>query len=160
MVVIGFICVEVDPLLDRMVLLLLLLFIFVLLQFRIVSRPAPRSRRARSPQSGGRAGLASRERRGARTFSQGFQGYGFHLSANPVEFLWEMNGLTFVVLLFLRIWAPLTVYVKQYPWNRPNGTRRGGRGWPHALCRTGTAIFHTKNCRTKNLWVKIPKSPS
>ena len=25
------------------------------------------------------------------------------------------------------------------------------------LCPLPAAIFHTKNCRTKNLWVKIPK---
>ena len=29
---------------------------------------------------------------------------------------------------------------------------------PRILARGRTAIFHTKNCQTKNLWVKIMES--
>ena len=41
------------------------------------------------------------------------------------------------------------------PSRLPNGCRGRGHAWPAKL---GTAIFHTKNCRTKNLWIKIMKS--
>ena len=37
---------------------------------------------------------------------QGFQGYGFRLSANRFEILRETFGLTIVVCLFLRVGAP------------------------------------------------------
>ena len=37
---------------------------------------------------------------------QGFQGYGFHLSAHPFEIIRDMYGLIICVCLFLRIEAP------------------------------------------------------
>ena len=56
---------------------------------------------------------------------------------------------TYVYHIIMYIYIYIYVFIAK-PSRRPRPPARG-------FC-SHTAIFHTKNCRTKNLWVKIPKS--
>ena len=59
--------------------------------------------------------------------TQGFQGYGFHLSTIHSEIIREVFGFfRVVVLLFLRIGPPLRVYFEQYPCNPLMTVQHGG----------------------------------